>query len=200
MATETTILDGTIMTQAKAFREARHMFEEQFRNFKMGITPMEPEHFWPMVERFRRVLLDTMLYAKGSVGEAAAGEFLREAANANTLADAVHFALSWRHYRSKAYAAGDETGFSWGRGDDSYGDLMDAVPLLGQIVNRRLCLGKFATLREFNEQVRASCSTFASTDSMADRLVQLVLHGENYFASSLEEAAQKWVVLESRNQ
>jgi hypothetical protein len=132
------------------------------------------------------------------VGEAAANEFLRRAAvETGDIAGAVHFALSWRHYRSKAYAAGDEAGFSWDRGDDSYGDLMDAVPLLGQLVNRRLCVGKFATLREFNEQVSATCGAVAG--DMVDRLEQLVLHGENYFASSLEDAAQKWVVLESRN-
>jgi hypothetical protein len=30
-------------------------------------------------------------------------------------------------------------------------------------------------------------------------LKDVVLHGENYFASSLQDAAQKWVVIESRN-
>jgi hypothetical protein len=192
--TTTSILDGKIMAQAAAFKEARSQFDEQFMDWSRGIPPLEPEHFWPMVDEFRKVLLDTMRYRKEDYVKAAANEFMRLAVvNGGDLAAAVHFALSWSHYKGKAYAAGDELGFSFERGDDGYGDLMDAVPLLGQVFNRKLELGKFDTLREFNEQVDATCD-------VAGRVLRNeVLFGENYFASSLQDAAQKWVVIESRN-
>jgi hypothetical protein len=51
-------------------------------------------------------------------------------------------------------------------------------------------------LREFNEQIVATCGELGG--GMGEKLTQLVLHGENYFAMSLEDAAQKWVVIESR--
>ena len=192
--TTTSILSDTIMAQAAAFMEARSQFDRQFNVFTGGIPPLAPEHFWPMVDDFRKVLLDTMRYRKDGFVESAANEFLRLAAvNGGDIAAAVHFALSWSHYTGKAYAAGDELGFSFDRGDDGYGDLMDAVPLLGQVFNRRLELGKFDTLREFNEQVDAVC------DVAGRVLKDVVLHGENYFASSLEDAAKNWVVIESRN-
>jgi hypothetical protein len=198
MATTTSILTDDILRQANAFREARSLFDEQFMDWSRGIPPLAPEHFWPMVDQFRKVVMDTMRYTKESVGKKAANEFLRLAAvEQGDIAAAVHFALSWWHYKGKAYAAGDNAGFSFERGDDSYGDLMDALPLLGQSVNRKLTLGKFDSLREFNEQVRATCGAVGGP--MAESLEKLVLYGENYFAMSLNEAAQKWVVIESRN-
>jgi hypothetical protein len=194
MATTTSILTDDIMRQANAFREARSQFDEQFMDWSRGVPPLAPEHFWPMVDEFRRVVIDTMRYTTESVGEKAANEFLRLASvEQGDIAAAVHFALSWSHYEGKAYAAGDKLGFSFGRGDDGYGDLMDAVPLLGQSFNERLELGKFNTLHEFNEQVDAVCD-------VAGRVLRNeVLYGENYFAMSLNDAAQKWVVIESRN-
>lgn len=194
MATATSILTSDIMGKAKVFREARSQFDEEFMDWARSIPPMAPEHFWPMVDEFREVLIYTMQHKKEGYVEAAADEFMRRTVvNSGDLAAAVHFALSWGHYKGKAYAAGDELGFSFDRGDDGYGDLMDAMPLMGQEFNHKLMLGKFNTLREFNEQVDAECC------SLGRVLKDVVLHGESYFRMYLEEVAQKWVVIESRN-
>lgn len=193
MATTTSILSDTIMAQAKAFKEARSQFDEQFMDYARDIPPLAPEHFWPMVDEFRRVLLDTMQNTKEGYVTAAANEFMRRTVvGGGDLAAAVHFALSWSHYKGKAYAAGNKTAFSFDRHDDSYSDLMDVLPLLGEVFNRRLKLGKFTSLREFNLEVVATC------DVAGRVLKDVVLHGENYFSMSLRDAAQKWVVLESR--
>jgi hypothetical protein len=151
-----------------------------------------------MVDGFRKVVLDTMRYTKESVGEKAANEYLRQAAtNGGDLAAAIHFALSWWHYRDKAYAAGDEAGFSFQRGDDGYGDLMDALPLLGQSINDGL--SKFRSHADFTVAACLACNSLVDGEAARAALKQLVLHGENYFSMSLEEAAQKWVLIESRN-
>lgn len=195
MKTVTSILTDEIMAQAKAFNEARSQFDEQFMDYAMGIPPLAPEHFWPMVDEFREVLIYTMQHKKEGYVKAAANEFMRRTVvNGGDIAAAVHFALSWNHYTGKAYAAGDKLKFSFDRGDDGYGDLMDAVPLMGQVFNRRLELGKFDTLREFNLEVVATC------DVAGRVLKDVVFHGENYFSMCLKDAAQKRVVLESRNQ
>jgi len=195
MATTTSILTNEIMAQAKAFSEARSAWEDQFNAYAHGVPPLAPEHFWPMVEDFRKVLLDTLSYRRERTGKAAANEFMRQIVVGQldySFAAGVHFCLSWDRYEAKAYAAGDRAGFSFDRGDDSYGDLMDALPILGQDTFDKLVAGKFASLREFNESVDAAC------DQAGRVLVNAVLHGENYFAMHLEEAAQKWLVLESR--
>jgi len=191
--TTTSILTGDIMGQAHAFLEARQRWEAEFRDWLFGVPPLAPEHFWPMVDEFREVVIQTMTYSKESVAEKAADEFMRKPARGRERSAAIHFALSWSHYKNKAYVAGDKLGFSFGRGDDSYGDLMDAVPLLGQEFSRKLETGWFGNLREFNEKVDATC------DVAGRVLKDVVLHGENYFAMSLEEAARRWVVIESRN-
>lgn len=194
MTQAASILSDTIMAQAAAFKEARSQFDEQFMDWSRGVPPLAPEHFWPMVDEFRKVLLDTMQYRKEGFVDSAANEFIRRAAvNGGDIAAAVHFALSWGHYSRRAYACGDKAGFSFDRGDDGYGDLMDAVPLMGQAFNDKLGLGRFHSLREFNEQVDATC------DVAGRVLKDVVLHGENYFSMCLKDAAQKWVVIESRN-
>jgi len=194
MTQATSILTGDIMGQAHAFREARSHFDEYFMDWARGIPPLAPEHFWPMVDEFREVLLKTMQYRKEDYVKAAANEFMRLAVvNGGDIAAAVHFALSWSHYKGKAYAAGDKLGFSFERGDDGYGDLMDAVPLLGQEFSRKLETGWFGNLREFNEKVDATC------DVAGRVLKDVVLHGESYFSMCLQDAAQKRVVIESRN-
>ena len=198
MATTTSILSDTIMAQAAAFKEARSRFDAQFMDWSRGVPPLAPEHFWPMVDEFRKVLMDTSRYGTGPVGEAAANEFMRlTVVNGGDLAAAVHFALSWRHYAGRASACGDKSGFDWMRGDDNYGDLMDALPLAGQRVNETLGLGKFDSLNHFNREVGTACD--GAAEGEGGRLKKMVLSGESYFASSLEQAAQKWVVLESRN-
>ena len=152
----TSILTGDIMGQASAFREARSQFGKQFRDWSIGIPPLEPEHFWPMAKKFLNVVISTMCYSKESAGEKAADEFMRLAAvNDGDIAAAVHFALSWRHYKGKVYEAGDKAGFSFCRGDDSYGDLMDALPLMGQEVNEGLA--GFRSLNDFDQSVMDVC-------------------------------------------
>jgi hypothetical protein len=199
MATATSILTGDIMGKAKVFREARSQFDEEFMDWARGIPPMAPERFWPRVAEFRKVVMDTMRYTKESVGEKAANEYLRQAAvEGGNLAAAIHFALSWSHYKRQAWDAGDEAGFSFQRGDDGYGDLMDALPLLGKSIVVRL--GKFRSHDEFTVEACHACNALTDGEAGRAALKQLVLHGENYFSMSLEEAAQKWVVIESRNQ
>jgi hypothetical protein len=193
MAKATSILTDEIMKQAKAFSDARSEFDENFMDFRRGVPPMQPEHFWPVVVQFREVLLDTMTHRKEGYVEAAANEFMRLAAvKDGDIASAVHFALSWSHYKHKAYAACEKAPFSFDRGDDSFSDLMDALPLMGQMLNRKVCLGRIESLAEFNEIVAATC------DGAGRVLEEVVLRGENYFAMSLEDAAQKWVVLEAK--
>ena len=192
--TTTSILTDQIMEQANAYRVAQAKFDTEFRQFAGGVPPLAPEHFWPMVEQFRKTLLRTMTYRKETAVEVTASEFLRELSMQKNLAAGIHFALSWDGYVTKAHRAGNKAPFSWERGDDGYGDLMDSLPILGQDVFDSLEARRFNTLDEFNDRIELLCPANCLNSVLKD----MVLNGENYFGMSLREAAQKWVVFESR--
>jgi hypothetical protein len=208
------ILDG-INAEALAFQKAKARYEKEFRRFKCGVTPLSPEHFWPMADVFRKVLLKTMAYRQERVAEAAADEFFRLAVIGELqwqLPSAVHFALSYRHYQQLAYAGGDECKFSFDRGDDGYGDLMDAVVSLGREFNERLHAGRFYDLPDFNQAVSDACAASISVDefpftyaddpvgnrmALEGKLRGLIVRGENYFAGTLEDEAERRVASEA---
>lgn len=208
------ILDA-INDHALVFQQAKARYENAFRTFHAGVPPLAPEVFWPMVDAFRRVVLHTMVHRQELVVVRAAEEFLRLAAIGQSqwsVSAAVHFCLSYRHYVRLAHAGGNKCKFSFDRGDDGYGDLMDAVVILGQDFNKQLYAGRFYDLSDFHEAVRqvsAACVppgefpfTYAkdpigSRASLAKRLCDMVRRGENYFAMSLEEAAAERVAVEA---
>jgi hypothetical protein len=212
--TTTDILDG-INAQARAFKQAEAQYEKAFRLFSIDVPPLSPEHFWPMADAFRLIVLRTMQYGHERVADVAADEFFRQAVTGQSpydLSATVHFALSYRKFSVKAYAGGDECGFGFGRGDDGYCDLMDSVVLLGREFNERLHVGRFYDLSYFNKAVDGCCHAsvqatdfpFEYTDdpvgnraSLASRLRKLILYGENYFAMFLEDAAQVRVASEA---
>jgi hypothetical protein len=214
MATTTTILDG-INADAVAFRQARSRYDKAFRLLRMTTPAVEPEHFWPMADAFRMLVLRTMQHRTEGVSDAAADEFMRQAVIGQSswgLPAAVHFAISYGDYQRKAYAGGDGCRFSFDRGDDGYGDLMDSVVLLGREFNDRLHAGRFYDLRDFNEAVDEQCYAsvtakdflFQYADdpvgnraSLGSRLRKFILEGENYCGMMLCDAAQKWIALEA---
>ena len=213
--TETTdILEG-INAEALEFQQAKARYENAFRTFHSGVKPMDADTFWPMADVFRKVVLKTMLHRQERVGVLASEEFLRLAAIGESpwsVSAAVHFCLSYHHYKRLAYAGGDECRFGFDRGDDGYGDLMDAVVLLGREFNERLHAGRFYDLTEFSKAVEDLCyASVAASEfpftyaddptgqrmSLASRLRVMILRGENYFAMSLEEAAAERVAVEA---
>jgi hypothetical protein len=214
MATTTNILDG-INADAVAFRHARAKYDKAFRMLKITTPELQAADFWPMADAFRLTILRTMTYRAEGVSEAAADEFMRQASigqSAWDLAAAVHFALSYDTYKRHAYAVGDKCRFSFDRGDDGYGDLMDAVVLLGREFNERLHAGRFYDLSDFNKAVDEQCHASVTAEdfpfqyaddpvgnrlSLGSRLRKFILQGENYCGMMLCDAAQKWIALKA---
>jgi hypothetical protein len=208
------ILDG-INADAVAFRQARAQYDKAFRMLKITTPELQAADFWPMADAFRLTILRTMAYRAEGVSEAAADEFMRQASIGQSpwdLAAAVHFALSYDTYKRHAYAGGDKCRFSFDRGDDGYGDLMDSVVLLGREFNERLYAGRFYDLPDFNAAVKERCDSavtasdfpFQYSDApdshrvgLVSRLRKLILQGENYCGMMLCDAAQKWIALEA---
>lgn len=214
--TQTADILDDIIDEALAFQLAKARYESMFNMFSARVPALSPEHFWPMADVFRQVVLQTMVYRRESIASLAAHEFLRLAAIGESpwsVSAAVHFCLSYRHYTRLAYAGGDKCSFGFDRGDDGYGDLMDAVVLLGREFNERLHAARFCDLSEFHQAVRDQCDASVSVDefpfpyatdpvrsrdSLAKRLCDMVRRGENYFSMSLEEEAAERVAVEAR--
>jgi hypothetical protein len=215
MTVTTDILDS-INAEALAFKQAKAQYDDAFRSFKAGVPPLAPDQFWPMADTLRQVVLRTMVYRTERIGVLAAEEFMRLAVIGSlpwSLSAAVHFCLSYRHYKFLAYAGGDECKFSFDRGDDGYGDLMDAVVLLGREFNQQLYAGRFYDLPDFHKAVSQLCQASvtaedfdfpysqwpgAEREALAARFCTLVLGGENYFAMSLEDEAANRVVIHAK--
>jgi hypothetical protein len=213
--TKTISILDVVNADAVAFRRAQAKYDKAFRLLKITTPELQPADFWPMADAFRLTILRTMNYRTEGVTEAAADEFMRQAAIGQSpwdLAAAGHFALSYDTYKRHAYAGGDKCRFSFDRGDDGYGDLMDAVVLLGRDFNERLHAGRFYDLSDFNKAVDTQCHASVTADafpfqyaddpvgnrtSLASRLRKLILQGENYCGMMLCEAAQKWIALEA---
>jgi hypothetical protein len=215
MTKTTGILDG-INADAVAFRQAQAKYDKAFRLLRITTPEIQAADFWPMVDALRLAILRTMTYRTEGVTEAAADEFMRQASIGESpwgLPAAVHFALSYDTYKSHAYAGGDKCPFSFDRGDDGYGDLMDAVVLMGRAFNENLYASRFYDLSDFNKAVDEQCHAsvtakdfpFQYADdpvgnrtSLASRLRKFLLQGENYCGMMLCDAAQKWIALEAR--
>ncbi len=211
--TKTISILDSINGEALAFSKARAQYDKAFRHLIITTPSLSASHFWPMLDAFRLTVLQAMQLRQEKVAEAAADEFMRNAKVTSVdggLPAAVHFAISYRDFASKAYSGGDQCNFSFERGDDGYGDLMDAVVLLGREFNERLYAGRFYDLSDFKKVVDEHCHSSVTAEdfpfqyaddpvgnrtSLASRLRKMVLQGENYFRMSLEEAAQRWVAI-----
>ena len=210
MSKTTSILDKAILSAASTYGEAHAAYEQAFHTFLRAVPPLAPEYFWRMMAAFVLLVRREVVEGRENPAQRAADEFLRQCVVGDLdygVEAGVHFAISWRYYRAKASASGDKAPFHWNRGDDGYGDLMDAVPLLGREFNERLERAEFRSLIEFSDAALDECVLLAEVlaiepskkQRVVKRLHDLILHGENYFAMNLEDEAQKRLVCVARH-
>ncbi|MDP6717947.1 MAG: hypothetical protein QGF59_04820, partial [Pirellulaceae bacterium] len=122
--------------------------------------------------------------------EQAAGEFFRKPlandfgkAPTYSLEEAISFAKSWQGWRGRLYEPLFDVVED--RGDDAYGDLLDALPLAGRDLVGKAQAGEFGNQQQFDAAVLEGYGG-------NDQLAKLILHGENYVAMSLCDGAQEY--------
>jgi len=183
---------------AAEFQAAKAKYRDAFQQFKADLRPLPPDRFWPILDEFRKVAFSLVGRHYRPLGEAAADEFLRLAALGEIpvpFAAAVHFALSYRHYSGLCHVGGDKCRFSFDRGDDAYGDLMDAVVLTGREIVDRIIDADFPDLGTLTACVRHVSRQGAADASHGRNIADAILHGENYFAMHLEDESQRRVAI-----
>lgn len=186
---------------AKHFRAAEREYHTAFQTyFDEEVQTLPGRRFWQLWAVFRAEAVHFRFQRNITNGiESAANELFRKALAGDfqllcgrvtvasfTMAEAVQFAKSWRQLSRDLY----EPLFDvvTGRGDDAYGDLLDALPLASRKVVMRALEHGYLNDRDLEEAVRSSCRVHPP---MAD----LILHGENYVAASLFEAARQYFAI-----
>ena len=181
-----------LTNKAIAYREAREHYNTVFRDhFANQVTELPEDRFWELQAVLRIEVCRFMFGYKRTNGvEQAAREFFRKPladdfgkATNYSLEEAIRFAKTWDGWRQKLYQPLFD--IVEDRGDDAYGDLLDALPLAGPGLISKALAREFGNQRQFDAGVLDGCGG-------NEQLAKLILHGENYVAMSLADAAQEY--------
>jgi len=177
--------------KAIAHREAQENYNTAFRDyFANQVTELPEDRFWELQEVFQRDVCTFRFGYKRTNGvEQAASEFFRKPLADDfgksprySLEEAIRFAKSWQGWQRRLYQPLFDVVED--RGDDAYGDLLDALPLAGRDLVSNTLACEFGNQRQFDAGVLEGCGG-------NEQLAKLILHGENYVAMSLADAAQE---------
>jgi len=157
-------------------------YHEGFRAYMDDLDCLNDDRFWDILNKFR-----SLLSRKGLSTTLAVDELFRLAtetdADVGTL-EAIRFAKTYRVKSAVLYKPLFDV--IEGRGDDSYGDLLDNLPLMGQDMYKQL-IGDGEKSNYGNHSVFES----AVKDVLEDRMRKHILQGENYNGLRLAEQAER---------
>lgn len=176
-----------ITTAAKNFVQAKNAYEKAFNEYFENLQPLPIPRFWTLLEGFQKLVFGPMF--KNPIDEL----FRRPQAEGFTTGgiktfpysfkEATQFANNWRKLKDELYQP--LFNVIQDRSDDSYGDLLDALPLAGQTVVDN-CLKKQYNYEDFCDAVKI----------VHPKAEKIILHGENYFGMLLKEEARRRYVYE----
>lgn len=176
---------------ALAFRQAETEYNTAFRQYLSDeLSDLPDDRFWQLQPALRQeVLRFRFSHARTNGVEQAAREFFRKPLAGDfsgveyTMEDAIRFAKTWRSVSRRLYEPLFDVVKD--RGDDAYGDLLDAVPLAGREVVEKSIRREFGNHEQFDAAVLNGCDG-------DQRPCELILRGENYVGMSLADAAREY--------
>lgn len=185
---------------ARAFRAAEQNYHAAFDDyFANEITALPDDRFWQLQAVFvGEVVTFRFGYGRTNGIEQAARELFRKplAGDFNgrgngdvprySIHEAIQFAKTWHDLTRRLYQPLFHV--IENRGDDAYGDLLDALPLAGRDVFRKSLDREYGNHRQFEDAVRDACKE-------CPQMAELILRGENYIAMSLMEAARDYFAI-----
>jgi len=183
----TSIFGDEILKQADELRKAEGRYDTAFDHWAQTVPTLAPEYFWRVIGTLRTIWEECKFDP-----ERAADEYLRRAsiAGENELAAAIHFCVSYRRYAEGMRGACEHITQGWERGDDSFGDLMDSLPMAGEQVYVEVKSGDFFGYNGMDDIVLIN-DLESRVGEAVPNAADKILHGENYWASTLEQAAQE---------
>lgn len=154
------------------------------------VEPMPLPEFWECVETLRKSLMSRQRGRWGWNLESAFWN-IRVSKPQMTL---YRFAKRWKLIADSLRDPLGDMKLEY-RGDDSWGDLIDASPLLGETIYNQLLKGTYKTEKELMSSFNTYCimkqdgKYLDVVQKNADHMVRSVLNGENYFVTKLHEKA-----------
>tara|TARA_Y100000034_G_C6865183_1_gene394246 strand:+ start:122 stop:754 length:633 start_codon:yes stop_codon:yes gene_type:complete len=186
-----------IETAACVLNQAQENFDKAWHiHWEEDVIPLDEGKFWEILDHFINILVDEHDKTKLDAIERATMELARRAwtgqywkgcnivVNAFDLDDVIDFTKRWDDYKERLFHILFDVVKD--RGDDSYGDFIDALPLAGRdIVNK--CFDELYVYKALEADIRELELIY---DSGLD--VDLILHGESYFSSRLKDAIKHY--------
>jgi len=203
-------------------------FGKAFRHYMEELPVLDGDRFWEILEKYFRPLVVERITRQDAAKDAIS-EFFRVQSAAGkvqvwdsrggyryeecpyTFDEALRFAKTWEHYKRALYKP--LFNVVEDKGDDGYGDLLDSLPLAGQVVHNACHDRDYGDNEEFREAVKNTLEQVVDTQMKGNefvdderiakvkkRLVSFVIDGENYFEMRLTDIAQSWFVIWARDQ
>jgi hypothetical protein len=207
----TTTTKREIVKSARAFLEAKAEYSKNFKIYLESLEPLSEKRFWEMTDIYNLLILKGIIGESNAV-EKAAGELFRlphadskkfrlggvRRKSPYTFEEALQFANDWSSYKDELYTPLFE--IVENRSDDSYGDLLDNLPLLGPKFYARCLTKNFSNGTDFENAVGIVSQIAASGRGMntAASYQRFILHGENYNGMMLRDAAEEYFAYQSR--
>lgn len=183
----------SLANSAKAMRQANSTYEKAWDNhFDSEVELLDDDRFWQIQEIFVK-----QLFRSGLRVEHAADELCRAAwctehkMEGVTLQDMARFAKTWTAKKDALYQPLFDV--VEGKGDDGYGDFLDALPLAGREVYEACLDGDYGNNRVLIVGITTSLAHHeVAPQKYADKFLQMILNGENYIRMMLENAAKNF--------
>ena len=191
--------DAALVEATARLKAARLQFGGAFKAYKAAAPSIGAARFWAVVGEYRELLAQQLRTGDRRPARAAARELARRAwvGGGGFKPDslAVYAAFAREYAARSTYLGGC---FDWmgddldlERSDDGYSDLIDALPLAGKAVCKRIDDKKFTTNADFEKAVRVAVGDPA--------VARLILEGESYHDRHLDEALRHYLELSFRD-
>jgi len=202
-----------LINLARAKHEARDAYHKAYVKFAAQAPLLEPDHFWTILAVVaKEVKSFRFCYGRTNGTKQAAEEVGRQCWCKQlpkrvecTTEQYVSFANTYRELVSKLYKPLFDV--VTGYGDDGYGDLLDTLPLLGREFVKRILEGEWgegdhdefisAIKGQTHEDWKLGNDPKGHKEQAVDRFF---IKGEEYVCMSLDEAAEKYLCNDLREQ
>ena len=167
-----------LIRSAKKLSDAKKDWGLRFQQYFATVKSLRDTEFWPLLAEFRLQVFRFKFDYERQIEDAAL-EFFRKpyAREGNySIDEAVSFAKT---YQEKARAIYHPLmDIIKDRGDDSYGDLLDVLPLMGQEMYERCLKSDFQDNEDFTITIQDMIAN-ASAVKDKKKFNDFILHGEN---------------------
>lgn len=167
---------------------AREDYQTGFRKWMSTMDKLPAPRFWELCKLYSALAISRLNTESG------ADEFFRLALvgsseGATSFEEAIRFALTYSIVVNNITRYFDKSnkGVIWGRGDDSFGDVMDNLPLVGKEFYQTAKRSRFQNISEVEAEVSKAVQG-------NPKYMKFIMYGENYNRTNLEEKAAEFFI------